>query len=81
MPKKVWIAAVVVVAAIVIVVVALNRLHTPTPGSVRVGRILPLTGRAASYGKSEQQGTLLALEEINATGGIGGSSLEILFED
>lgn len=48
---------------------------------VTVGRILPLTGPAASYGKSEYKGTMLALGEVNAAGGINGQILKIIFED
>lgn len=77
---KVWvtIAAIAIVAVIAVVIVNINTSHK---GNVIIGRILPLTGEAASYGKSEQKGTLLALEEVNANDGIGGKSLEILFED
>ncbi len=49
--------------------------------TIKVGRILPLTGPAASYGQSEQKGTALALDEINTKGGIDNKKLEIIFED
>lgn len=48
---------------------------------IKIGRILPLTGPAASYGQSEKRGTDLALEEINNAGGINGRKLEIIYED
>ncbi len=49
--------------------------------TIKIGRILPLTGDAASYGESEKKGTILAEKEINNSGGIDGKNLEILFED
>lgn len=58
-----------------------EKLETKRKKIITVGRILPLTGPAASYGKSEQKGTLLALDEINSKGGINGDTLKIIFED
>ena len=40
-----------------------------------------LTGVAESYGIPLQQAKLLAVEEINAAGGINGRELQIIFED
>jgi len=48
---------------------------------VKVGAVLPLTGGGASYGVSLKQGMDLAVENINAAGGINGAKLEILYED
>jgi len=64
--------------ALLIICPGCNNQHTE---SIIIGRILPLTGPAASYGQSEQKGTILALEEINRNGGLEGRNLEILFED
>lgn len=49
--------------------------------SVTVGAIFPLTGGSAYQGKSFKQATELAQEDINASGGINGMKLEVLFED
>jgi branched-chain amino acid transport system substrate-binding protein len=52
---------------------------------VKVGFIAPLTGPAAEAGTALRQGAQLAMDEINAKGGIdvGGTKqkLEVLFED
>jgi branched-chain amino acid transport system substrate-binding protein len=48
---------------------------------IDIGRLLPLTGPAASYGQSEKKGTELALEEINNAGGIQGRKIKIIYED
>ena len=46
-----------------------------------IGGSGPLTGDAASYGISVQQGATMAVEEINAAGGVNGIKLELKFED
>ena len=46
-----------------------------------IGAMDALTGVAESYGNPLQQAKLLAMEEINAAGGINGRQLEIVFED
>src|SRR5690606_5007513 len=43
--------------------------------------ILPLTGSLAMIGESEKNAAVLAMEEINASGGIKGRNLQIIFED
>lgn len=48
---------------------------------VRIGVSGPLTGPQAQYGELWQQGFDLALEKINAEGGINGRPLEYVFED
>ena len=47
-------------------------------GAYKIGGIGPLTGPNASYGLSVKQGAQVAVDEINALGGI---QLELLFED
>lgn len=49
--------------------------------AVRLGAVLPLTGPLAPYGKSLERGALLAVEQVNATGGIEGRRLELLTLD
>lgn len=49
--------------------------------SVKVGIVLPLTGSMAKFGEIEKQSFEMALEEINAAGGINGKKLELLIED
>ncbi|RLF54495.1 MAG: ABC transporter substrate-binding protein [Thermoplasmata archaeon] len=50
-------------------------------GSVKVGIVLPLTGSLAKFGEIEKQAFQMALEEINAAGGINGKKLDLLIED
>jgi branched-chain amino acid transport system substrate-binding protein len=50
-------------------------------GEIAVGSVTPLTGKLAVYGEGFQQAMLLAVDEINAAGGINGDTLKIIFED
>ena len=46
-----------------------------------IGGIGPLTGAAATYGNAVKNGAALAVEEINAAGGVNGMMLKLDFED
>ena len=49
--------------------------------TIKVGEFASLTGKEAAFGQSSHKGTLLAVEEINAAGGVLGRRLELLTED
>ena len=46
-----------------------------------IGGIGPLTGAAASYGIAVKNGAQLAIDEINAAGGVNGIKLKLDFQD
>ncbi len=48
---------------------------------LKIGAVGPLTGEAAIYGNAVKNGAMIAVEEINAKGGIGGRKIEFKFED
>lgn len=50
-------------------------------GSFKIGGIGPITGGAAIYGQAVMRGAELAIDEINAGGGIGGAQIEYNFQD
>ncbi len=53
-----------------------------TPSStIRIGEYASLTGKEAAYGETSHKGILLAVEELNARGGVLGRPLELLTED
>lgn len=52
-----------------------------TDGTFKIGCIGPLTGDAAQYGNAVKYGAQLAVDEINAAGGINGSKVEFNMED
>jgi branched-chain amino acid transport system substrate-binding protein len=49
--------------------------------SVKIGVVGPRTGPAAATGKAFEEGIALALEHVNARGGVLGKPLEVIFED
>jgi len=49
--------------------------------AVPVGAIFPLSGAVAFYGNESRDGALLAIEEINAAGGLLGRQLTLISED
>ncbi len=49
--------------------------------TIQVGAIFPLTGDGAAYGEPMQKVAQIALDEINANGGVNGKKLEFLWED
>src|SRR3954466_5278841 len=49
--------------------------------TIKVGEFACLTGKDATFGQSQHKGILLALEEINAAGGVLGKKIELLTED
>ena len=51
------------------------------PETIRIGHYGSLTGKDAAFGVATRKGVLLALEEINAKGGVLGHPLEYLVED
>lgn len=67
-------------AALLILAAALLTACTP-PEPIRIGYVGTLSGRSADFGMSGRNGTLLAVEEINAKGGIHGRPIELLVRD
>ena len=49
--------------------------------TIKIGGIAPLSGGVAVYGTECKNGIDLAIEEINAAGGINGQKIEFICED
>ena len=61
---------------------ALCSLPALAADEVRVGIVAPFSGGAATYGQDIKRGAELAVDAINAKGGIlGGRKIELIFED
>ena len=58
-----------------------SKVSTKEKEPLKIGFIGPLTGVNAKGGKSMKQGMELALEEINAAGGVNGHELQAIYED
>ena len=52
-----------------------------TAGSFRIGSLCPVTGAGSPYGSGMQKGIEIAVAEVNAAGGAGGTKLELFSED
>ncbi|MEK7650403.1 MAG: ABC transporter substrate-binding protein [Patescibacteria group bacterium] len=50
-------------------------------GSIKIGQMSGLTGIGSDIGVEERNGALLAVEEINARGGIAGRAIDLVSED
>ena len=50
-------------------------------GTLKIGSIGPLTGSAAVYGTAVANAAQLAVDEVNAAGGVNGMQLELNFQD
>lgn len=73
--KKVYGAVVVAALALALA------LPADAAETIKLGGLLPLSGRAADLGITCKQGAELAVEEINAQGGVLGRKLELLVAD
>jgi branched-chain amino acid transport system substrate-binding protein len=49
--------------------------------TIKIGEFASLTGKEATFGTSSHEGTVLAIEEINAAGGVLGKQIELITED
>ena len=49
--------------------------------TVRVGVYVDLTGQTSSFGQSTRNGIELAVEEVNAAGGVNGKKISLVVED
>ena len=49
--------------------------------TIKVGFNFEETGAVAAYGTSEQKGAQLAVDEINAAGGVDGKKIEVVDKD
>ena len=49
--------------------------------TIKIGEYASLTGKEAAFGQSSHKGTLLAVEELNAAGGVLGRQIELITDD
>lgn len=50
-------------------------------GTIRIGEVAALTGGTATFGQSAHRGTQMAVDEINASGGLLDKALTLITED
>jgi len=69
------------IATMLLTDVAQAQVRGITKDEIIVGATVPLTGNAASIGQGWSLGARLAVEEVNAKGGIHGRKLKLILED
>lgn len=70
-----------VVAASLVLACSTSVFAAPKAKTIKIGGVAPLSGAVAVYGVECKKGIDLAVEEINAAGGINGQMLEFVCED
>ncbi len=76
----------IVVWVVVIVLVlwglsSLSNKEVAETGPIKIGFLGPLTGDLAGIGENAQAAVAIAVEEINALGGVLGKNVEVIYED
>jgi len=72
-----WVA---IIAGVVFVLASVG-LASAQAKPIKIGQIIPITGEAAESGKYHKQGAEIAVDKINAAGGINGRKIQIVLED
>lgn len=78
--KQLLIGAVIVIVLAAFACACLDKQPTESE-EIKIGAIFPLTGEGAKYGEDAKLGIDLAVEEINAAGGIKGKKIQVVYED
>jgi branched-chain amino acid transport system substrate-binding protein len=75
--------AVAVVAALLFLTGCNKPSTAPGAGgdTIKIGEFASMTGSEATFGQSSHKGTALAIEELNAGGGVLGKKIELIMED
>lgn len=79
--KKVASLALVAALAVSSFTACGNNASNADATAFKIGGIGPITGAAAVYGQAVKNGAQIAVEEINAAGGINGFQIEYNFQD
>lgn len=53
----------------------------PATAQTTIGAVIPLSGASATQGEDQRRGIELAVEEVNAAGGVLGKPLKVILED
>jgi len=82
---KFWHGQLFVIAATALWLAGCKPSSTESAGgggdTIKVGEFASLTGSEASFGQSSHKGTQLAIDELNAAGGVLGKKIQLLTED
>ena len=72
---------VLLMIAILLLIPLASRGEEAIEETIKIGTLLPLSGWGATYGERLQKAYTMAMEEINAQGGVLGKKLELVIRD
>jgi branched-chain amino acid transport system substrate-binding protein len=80
---KIWPGQFLAAAAGAVLLAGCNQSASPGAGgdTIKIGEFASLTGSEATFGQSSHRGTQLAIDELNAGGGVLGKKIQLLTED
>jgi branched-chain amino acid transport system substrate-binding protein len=80
---KIWHGKFLAAAAAALLFAGCNQSAGPNPAgdTLKIGEFASLTGSEATFGQSSHRGTQLAIDELNAGGGVLGKKIQLLTED
>ncbi len=83
MKKQPWIPLLVLTFCFILCFTGCNKSADQAAADqvIKVGEFASLTGKEATFGISSHEGTLLAVEDINAAGGVLGKKIQLITED
>ncbi|MDR2631532.1 MAG: ABC transporter substrate-binding protein [Spirochaetaceae bacterium] len=79
--KKLWFVVLALCCAASLAFAAGGQAGGASSDTVAIGAVFPLSGGVAFYGTESRNGALLAIDEINAAGGLLGKKLTLIAED
>ncbi len=77
----VWIVAIIVIVGAVYTIITNKTSQNDKQETIKIGVIVPLSGDAAFYGEPARNIYQMAVNEINASGGINGKKINLIVED
>lgn len=79
--KKNLIIVIVLIVIVAILELVLRSSAPKDTNTISIGEILPMTGIAADYGEDQSKAIQMAVDEINAKGGVLGRKLALSLQD
>jgi branched-chain amino acid transport system substrate-binding protein len=73
-----WVVGIVVVVGLIVWGVSKNK---GSGNTIKIGWIGPLTGDVSSIGTVNKAAVQVAVDEVNATGGVNGKQIQMFYED
>lgn len=79
--RRYWLVGVAITIVMIAVLVAPGSTQEAKKEPYKIGGLFSLTGYLSMNGEDEMRGATMAIEEINAAGGINGHPLQLIIED